>query len=40
MSGKTTYTEIDERLSLSDVMDFHEAIDIEEEIQDFLRKKK
>lgn len=40
LSGKTNYTEIDERLSLCDVLDLHEALDIEEEIQDFLRKRK
>lgn len=39
MSGKTNYTEIDNKLSLVDILDLHEALDIEEEIQAFLRKK-
>jgi hypothetical protein len=31
----TTYTEIEERLSLCDLLDIHEAMDIKEEIEEW-----
>jgi len=32
MADKTTFTEIEEKLSLCDILDLHEALDIQEEI--------
>lgn len=38
MAGKTTHTEIIEYLSLCDILDFHEAMDITEEMDHHINK--
>ena len=38
MADKTTYTEIEEKLSLCDLLDLHEALDIREEIDAYANR--
>lgn len=38
MADKTTFTEIEDKLSLCDILDLHEALDIQEELNAIMNK--
>lgn len=38
MADKTSFTEIEEKLSLCDILDLHEALDIQEEMNAFMNR--